>query len=135
MGLAIAVFYIPILLAFTGGAVFLTARLNGKDKTKQLRGWRDLSVLALGAIMSAGSCFVFAWLIPEHGNTDFLALFLKMGIALVMPFVIGLSVVAIAKYVVNQETNVALVLQRIGVGSLHAVWLLPYLLYAYASYR
>ena len=135
MGLVIGVFYIPILLAFTGGAVLLTARLNEKDKTKRLKGWRDIAALAFGAILSASCCFVFAWLIPEEGNTDFRALFLKMGVTLVMPFVIGLSVVSIAKYVIKQETDVALVLLRIGAGALHAVWLLPHLLYMYAMLK
>ena len=117
MILAIALFYLPSLAVLVPVAWFISNRLYMRSETDVIRPRLGRTLVASGAVISAGIAFLaLSW--PPLG---------EMANALIAPFLVGLALLGIARGLRGVHLVASVVLNRLGAGALHGVWVLPVL--------
>jgi hypothetical protein len=132
MGIAIAIFYLPILGVLNWISIFISRKLGDWDQASTKH---ENSILSsIGAISAVTISFICIYLVSKIDfNNEWYALLYQISISLLMPFILGLLTIFIATTLkkFNFTKNIKSIVNRIGCGMLHGVWLFPVTLIAY----
>nr|WP_320011164.1 hypothetical protein [uncultured Desulfobulbus sp.] len=131
MGIAFAIGYIPSFLIAAFIALFLCKQFaikREKHSTIKIAG------IIAGIIICAATTWWAIQLFPFRNSTDFSALIKRLATTLILPLCAGGTFVIFSFFVNKRKKNAGsflLFLNQIGIGALHAVWVIPlsFLLY------
>lgn len=94
MGLVLALIVIPLYFIISAVGLISGCRLlENKGGGTGLR--RPYVLIVLGVVVSAAVTFVYITLVPVHGNTDWTALFHKLGAILFGPLILSVALIII----------------------------------------
>jgi len=135
MGIAIALVYLPLLMALAAFAAFAGSRLAVRKDEWPLQHWRSRSFMAAGAVITTAATLITASEIPRLDSHGFTRLFWQIGITLLLPLALGFALLLISwvSWLITRDRTIYLSSNRIGVGSLQAVSLVPLALAVFHS--
>lgn len=85
MGIAIAIFYLPLYIVFSIIAVVSAERINKNIKESKFTNILIFKYKVKGFVIATLTTWLLIWLVPVKGNTDFEALYIQLGLTLVVP--------------------------------------------------
>ena len=129
MGIAFAIVYLPVLGILVFAARTLGRKLASDKDELPLNHWISVGIAAVGAVVTMTAVLVLASQLPTVSDAYGLERrFKQLAITLVGPFAIGISLLVLSRldWLWRQRSKLLpRSLNRLGVGALHAVWLLP----------
>jgi hypothetical protein len=141
MGIMLAIIYLPILAALVPLSFWAISKFSIKiDNQKDDEIKKNIVAfisIAFGILFTSGAVIILSILISNYGNNKFNQPIIVGSVSLFFPLIFGVILLGISNksYRKRGISNMSLVVNNIGKGTICTLWIMPLALFSYFYFQ